>query len=168
MWKSVLGSDGVYEVSDCGLVRRLGKWGGEIVSRVEKHTGYVVVSLRIGGVRKPYYVHRLVAQAFIPNPGDKKTVNHLDGNKLNNAVSNLEWATQQEQIKHSVEVLGNTTAVPVDCFDKKTGEFIRRFDSVKSALEFTGMKSINICDCCTGKRKSAGGYVWRYADAVRG
>ena len=94
MWKSVLGSDGVYEVSDCGLVRRLGKWGGEIVSRVEKHTGYVVVSLRIGGVRKPYYVHRLVAQAFIPNPDDLPFVNHKDEDKHNNCADNLEWCTR--------------------------------------------------------------------------
>lgn len=64
--------------------------------------GYKRVLIAQDGIRKSYYVHRLVAMAYIPNPENKPTINHIDGNKINNCVENLEWATQKEQKRHAI------------------------------------------------------------------
>jgi NUMOD4 motif/HNH endonuclease len=127
IWKPIKGYEGSYEVSNLGRVKslaryRLGKSGG-IVPVKEKiltlkvlETGYVNVHLRTGKSSYPT-VHRLVAETFIPNVDNKPTVNHKDSNKQNNTITNLEWATHQEQAVHAVEagtmkVRGNTKYSP--------------------------------------------------------
>jgi hypothetical protein len=67
--------------------------------KIDKY-GYQVITLSKNGIRKSYTIHQLVAKAFIPNPKNKKTINHKDGNKLNNKVDNLEWATEKENQQH--------------------------------------------------------------------
>ena len=97
-WLSVKGYAGVYEVSNRGDVRRV---GGKILSPKPGKNGYKTVTLQLNGYGKKYLVHRLVAEAFIPNPEDKPYVNHIDADKTNNSVSNLEWATAAENIRHA-------------------------------------------------------------------
>ena len=105
-WKDILGYEGKYQISDSGEVKRLSytykdTWGcGRVRVMPERLVcatigkgGYKMVDLHFCGVRKRMYVHRLVAQAFIPNPNNLPQVNHKDENKLNNCVSNLEWCT---------------------------------------------------------------------------
>ena len=103
IWKST-GFDG-YEVSNLGRVRRLHK---TIPPRIRKLTtdthGYLHVNLWHGGKSKHFSIHRLVAIAFIPNPENKPEVNHIDGNKLNNRVSNLEWVTSSENQRHAFDM----------------------------------------------------------------
>lgn len=103
--KSIDGTAGKYVISSCGKVMRFkaNKWSdvnGEI------NHGYNRVNLSLNGKAKKFRVHRLVAQAFIDNPLNKPFVNHIDGNKLNNHVSNLEWCTASENEHHSYSVLG--------------------------------------------------------------
>src|SRR5690554_7339922 len=101
--KGVHGYDGLYFVSDCGSVYRGGRRLKQ--ARGKSGNGYPQVSLCKQGLRRTCSVHRLVAEAFIENPDGKATVNHKDGNKLNNSVSNLEWATYSENLQHAVDAL---------------------------------------------------------------
>ncbi|WP_195252061.1 NUMOD4 domain-containing protein [Hoylesella timonensis] len=102
-WKEAVGFCGNYLVSNFGRVRSMvyGGHRGQILSITKHRQGYAQVKLSKDGEPKSYLIHRLVGKAFIPNPQHKKTINHIDGNKANNHVNNLEWATQSENNKHA-------------------------------------------------------------------
>lgn len=114
-WKEVVGYEGLYEVSSCGRVRSLDRLihreqsgnkvvipiKGKLLSLRQDKDGYLIVNLSKHGTKVSKRVHRLVAQAFIANPEDKPQVNHIDGKKNNNIVSNLCWVTSLENISHS-------------------------------------------------------------------
>ena len=154
-WKSIAGYEGLYEVSDQGRVRSL-KYGKEKIMKHGKNTGgYLHVNLHKDGQRKTIAVHRLVADAFVPNPNNLDTVNHKDEVKTNNTVSNLEWMSRGDNKRYSANK-------SVQMLDKKTGELLATFPSITEAERVTGINQGNISTCCNGKRKSAGGYIWRY------
>ena len=115
-WKEVVGFEGLYEVSNKGRVRsldrevpRLGKYGqpshmvykGKLIPMWITDTGYLRITLNKEGKKSNHLVHRLVANAFIPNVDNKETVNHKNGVKADNQIDNLEWATRSEQNKHA-------------------------------------------------------------------
>ena len=104
-------------------------------------------------------VHRLAAEAFLPNPQNLETVNHKDENKLNNDVSNLEWMNRTDNVAYSQPQWARR---PTQQFDKSTGKLLATFPSIQEAERQTGISDSRICECCKGKRKSAGGYVWKY------
>lgn len=112
IWRPVNQYEGLYEVSNMGRVRsldritnyidgRVRKFNGRMISPRKAGAGYYQVGLSNNGSKKRDYIHRLVAEAFIPNPKNLPEVNHLDGNKLNNRLSNLEWTTSSENKKHA-------------------------------------------------------------------
>jgi len=108
IWKDIEGYENKYQVSNLGNVKSLETWAGDRYIRREKilknnlcGNGYYYVCLSKNGKVKKYKVNRLVAQAFIPNIDNKPFTNHIDGNKLNNCVDNLEWCTQSENMKHA-------------------------------------------------------------------
>lgn len=114
VWKPVQGYEGIYEVSNLGRVRSLdrvaeNRWGttrpipGTIRTIAVKREGYCFVNLFRKSKGKPMYVHRLVALAFLPNPDNLPQVNHKDGDKLNNALTNLEWCSKSDNCRHAID-----------------------------------------------------------------
>jgi HNH endonuclease/NUMOD4 motif len=154
MWKTIEGTN--YEVSMYGKVRN--KNTGRILKNGLTPKGYV----RIGIDQKKYFVHRLVAETFIPNPDNKLQVNHKDGDKTNNYVDNLEWCTNTENMAHAKENNLNRSRSVVQ-YNLK-GEYITTHKSVtEAAIAVNGTDSI-IARVCRGKRTHHKGFIWRYED----
>lgn len=181
-WRDVVGYEGFYSVSNAGEVF------SHITNKILKHNvtpnGYHTVELfrRDGSKSKRLLVHRLVAVSFLPNPNNYTQINHLDENKSNNAVSNLEWCTakynmnygKMAKLRHThidygsqarKEVArknGKSASRPVDQFDKN-GNFIASFKSIRDAEKEFGVANSHISECCKGKRyKTVFGFIWKY------
>lgn len=156
IWKDIIGYEGLYKVSNQGRVKRLYRNGGEKILKAGKTTnGYLQVALCKEG--KPHYmrVHRLVAQHFLPNPNNLSEVNHIDENKDNNCISNLEWCTRQYNASYgslTKAVLGINLA----------SGFICIFNSITEASKAIGGTPSNISACCRGIKGSVKGYKWIY------
>lgn len=138
-------------MSDLGRVRR----GGKILKLSRHCHGYYRVHLSRHGKTAQPDVHRLVAEAFVPNPLGLETVNHRDENKANNSAANLEWLTRGDNARYSLNV-------PVRQF-RLDGTLVAEYLSVREAERQTGIAHNHISYVARGKGKSAGGYVWRYA-----
>lgn len=160
---------GLYQVSNLGNIKSL-KYGKEKILKPRKsHNGYLFVCLFKNKKRKNLRVHRLVGFMFIPNNDNKPEVNHDDGNKENCCVSNLYWATRSENQKHAYEHnlqkakkgSENKQSKRVLQYDLE-GNLIKIWDCVREIERKLNIPNTNICDCCKGKRKTAGGYIWRY------
>lgn len=148
---------------------------GRKLPQYKTPTGYVQVMLKQDGKRKKALVHRLVALAFIPNPLNKPCVNHIDGNKENNSVENLEWCTYSENELHSHRKLGkklspenhkkmieaHTKAVSTPVMQLTLdGVHVNTFRSMAEAHRQTGISQGNISECCNNRRNKAGGFKW--------
>lgn len=121
LWKPILDFER-YEVSSLGRIRNI-ETGRDIKSR--NREGYRAVGLSKDGKKKSFNIHRLVAQAFIPNPNNSPAVNHIDGNRANNHVSNLEWCSIKENNYHTFTNLYSKFLVIID---KETGEIVETID----------------------------------------
>ncbi|WP_428743174.1 NUMOD4 domain-containing protein [Tenacibaculum sp.] len=177
MFKPVPGFEGLYEVSKCGRIRSTYKevacssslTGIRRLPTKEKTLtndgkGYLITRLSKGKKSRNYFVHQIVALAYIDNPNNLKVINHKDGNPLNNNVNNLEWCTQKYNIQHAYDNdLRKTT--PVIQLDLE-GSLLKEHKSIKAAAEHIGKPkaSGDIHHCCTGhkNRKIAYGYKWKY------
>jgi len=133
--------------------------------------GYFMLVLTRKYNRKLKYIHRLVAETFIPNLNNLLEVNHIDGNKQNNRVDNLEWCTRLENIKHIYKTGLKKTgkysynARPV-CQYSLDNKFIKRFDTQIEASKNTGVRQAEISKCCRRLRNKAGDYIWKYAEEL--
>ena len=170
VWKDIKGFEGLYQVSNTGRIRaldrkigyrkgRLRNWKGTEKHPTENAKGYLKVNLFKDGKSVTREVQRFVAEAFIPNPECKEQVNHIDGNKHNNNVSNLEWTTPRENTIHSFTVLKRGIK-KVSQYDLQ-GNYIRTFDSFAEAARTTHTAPCSISNVVNGRRHTAGGYVWR-------
>ena len=173
MQKDIKGYEGLYAITDEGQVYSYQK--KRFLTPAKCGRGYLKVMLCRGKEdHKNLMIHRLVAEAFIPNPDEKLTVNHIDGNKLNNVVSNLEWNTYSENLKHAYAHGLNywnkkkgRAMRPVHMIDKDSGEILKTYQSIGEAIRDIGaIRQSPIIDVCRGRRKSFMGYAWRYANEV--
>lgn len=160
-WKDVVGYENLYKVSNLGNVKNC--LSGRILKLSNDKDGYKLINLRKNGVRKTYKVHRLVAQAFIPNPQNLPFVNHKDEIKSNNRASNLEFCTQKYNLNYGTaqERKAKAKSKPVLQYDKNKN-FVKEYTSIMDASRKTGIDFSNICKICKGKYKTAGGYIWKY------
>ena len=125
--------------------------------------GYLVVDLYATNKRKTFLVHRLVAEAFVPNPHNFPCVNHKDENKRNNNADNLEWCTHEYNMAYGTrnKRIAEKNGKPIVQLDL-CNNVLRRFASALEAQKATGISNANINECCHKKRKTAGGYIWQF------
>ncbi len=181
IWSTVKSYDGHYMVSNSGRVKSLKRmaWNGygwhELPERILKERlnkkGYAIVTFWLNGKKRDFSVHYLVCTAFHgERPGETYEVDHIDGNPRNNRSSNLRWVTHKDNMNNPVSKVRFLKAYdlikrPVSQHTK-TGEFIAVYDSITSASLATGVNVGNIGSCVAGNKKhrTAGGYIWKYAD----
>lgn len=177
-WKPINGYEGFYEVSSDGYVKSLTRevphyLGGvkvikEKILKPSKRNGYLAVTLWIEGKSKTFNIHRLVAENHLVNHSFRPYVNHIDGNKTNNMIDNLEWVTALENSTHA---LSNGLFTPIKVDDKKIikiahknlkGELIKIFTSIRQAEKETKASRTTISLVCKGLRKTSGGFKWEF------
>lgn len=153
VWKDITGYEGLYQVSNLGRVKTL-KSGK--IKATGNCRGYLYVSLSKNSIYKNYSVHRLVGQAFLDNPDSLPEINHIDQNKQNNRVDNLEWCSSKYNNRYS-------NAKKVGCF--KDGKLIKKYDAIAD-VNIDGFTTSDVIRCCQNKcnRKSHKGYHWQYLD----
>lgn len=164
-WKEILGYDVLYEVSNLGRVRtRHNRFKGYTneyfyLKPCDNGNGYLRFNWSLNGIQKTVYLHRLVASAFLENPNNYSDVNHLDENKLNNCVGNLEWSNHKDNCNYGTrnKRASEKTRVKIRCVE--TG-FV--YDSLKDAAEKMQVGITAISNCLNGRSKSCVGYSWEY------
>ena len=173
IWKPVAGYEGLYKVSNLGKVKAI-KWHrGNEEKEIKPYTtykGYLRLRLCKNGKGKQFQIHRLVAEAFIPNPENKPYIDHINTDRTDNRVENLRWVTNKENCNNPISKQNysksnkDKTAVSILQFDKNM-KFIKKWESMTDAETTLGIKS-RLSDYCSEKygRKTAGGFIWRYAD----
>lgn len=183
IWKAVPDYEGLYEVSSEGNVRSLNRFvNGRNGKKLKKGKDckpfkrkYLSVTLSKEGKTRQYSIHRLVALAFLDKPASLDEINHIDGIKDNNNVTNLEWCNRSQNLKHAIAnglfkppqptkgKFGkeHNRSIEVIQFDLN-GAIINTFGSANEAARITGFIQTGISKCCRGELKTHKGFVWKY------
>lgn len=195
-WKDIVGYEGLYQISSEGRVKslkRIARNNHTVDSKIRKpkidKDGYCCVSLWIDGVSKEHFIHRLVAQAFVPNPENKPCIDHINTDRTDNRAENLRWCTHKENTnnpisrekflhnrykvegerrisiykptKEAVAKMAEKHKKPVGMY--KDGNLIKRFDSAADAeREDNNLKFMSISAACNGRLKTYRGYEWKF------
>lgn len=200
IWKPIMGYEGLYECSNLGRVRSLDRIDsnnhplkGVILKPYISNSGYLLVGLYKQQKRDRKLLHRLVAEAFIPNPDNKPEIDHINTIKTDNTVflnedgsinyekTNLRWTTRKENInnpltKTKMQINARKPSKgkygkkhhrskPIIQYDKE-GNFIKEWDCANDVERVLGISNKHIGSVCLGKRKSCGGYIWKYKNAA--
>lgn len=178
IWKDIEGYEGRYQVSNLGRVKSLAReyktganqatirMGEKVMKQKVRPNKYCLVTLRRDGVVCDAYVHRLVAEAFIPNPTNRPQVNHRDENPSNNKVDNLEWCTPLENVRYGTGIARSVSKRCKPVVQKTLdGEIVKIWDSIAEAgdsfIPIQGRK--NICNALSQPdKKTAYGFYWNY------
>lgn len=165
IWKDIPGYEGLYQVSNLGRVKSFWLGKEQIMKSCKNSSGYLFVKLYKDGKKKHYKIHRLVASVFLPNPNNLLQVIHKDEDKTNNKVDNLEWCDCSYNVNYGTRnnKVAKANSKPILQFSLD-GKFICKWDSATQVERETGIKQNCISPCLKGKRKTAGGYIWGYAD----
>ena len=173
IWKDYKDYEGLYQASNLGRVRSLDTYRkdrngsvkfykGRILKPVTVGNGYLKVNLYKNNKQKPYYIHRLVAEVFIPNPENLPEVNHKDENKLNNNAENLEWCDREYNCnfgtRNERDALTKSKTVLQYTME---GEFVKEWKSIRECGR-NGYDQGHVAACCQGKQKYHKGFIWKY------
>lgn len=187
IWKPTHVFSEAYEVSNYGNVRSVDRYKmhntsktgqvfieGQMLKQGLNHKGYSMVWLSYNSKKKSIAVHRLVAIAFVPNPNGLPQVNHIDGNKQNNHISNLEWCDNSQNQLHAYKLglnyhreTAGRRKIPVKQFDKDTHELLNEYESIADAARNSGLSPTGIRKAIykeTWKQGVVGGFYWEFAD----
>ena len=177
IWKDIAEYKGLYQISNLGNVKSLNynhTKKPKLLTLKHHHSGYVMVVLCNDYGNKNCNIHTLVARAFIPNPENKPYVNHIDGNKANNCVSNLEWVTAKENTSHAIKNnlrldsnmrgrMGNNSPLKKSVLQcDLVGNVVNKWECISAAARHFNCSPSAIINCCAGRIKSCKGYVWKY------
>ena len=159
-WKPVVGYEGLDMVSNWGRVKSMNynHSGKERIMKQKIQGGYYSVNLSKNGIIKTYLVHRLVAEAFIPNPNNYKEVNHKDECKANNVVTNLEWCDRGYNNNYGTRTEKCSKKVYQYTLD---GKFVKEWKSTAECGR-NGFNQSHVAACCRGELKTHKGYIWKY------
>lgn len=175
VWKDIPNYEGLYQVSNFGNIKSLTRkridrnqiLQERLLTKRTKENGYQIITLCKESKEKKCYVHRLVAQAFIPNPNNLPEINHKDENKLNNNVNNLEWCTRIYNANYNE--LPKKQYKKVFQYDLD-GNFIKEWESIKSIKKHfnKGNNCGAISECIHNKQKTAFGFIWKSVKMFKG
>lgn len=177
-WKDIDGYEGLYQVSNLGRIKSIPHvvktWRGSFISKeivrtlAKDRNGYLMIYLCKNGKKKYHSVHRIVAKAFVANPHNYSVVNHINEDKSDNRVENLEWCDAKYNINYGTCIerraekqKNNHGAMPVAQIDLN-GKVIARFPSISEVGRILGLNIRSISKCCKGGQKTAYGYKWSY------
>lgn len=169
IWKDIPDYEGLYQVSNLGRIKSLPRNGTikqeRILKQVLDSNGYLIVGLWKNNKSKKMCVHWIIADTFIYKGKNDEVINHIDGNKLNNCVNNLERCTQSKNVKEAIRLglqipYNEKRVLQYD----KNNNFIKEWKSISDAQR--QLKIFNIGACCRKLYKSAGGYIWKFKEAI--
>jgi len=180
VWKDIPNYEGLYQVSNLGRVKSLprktnNQYCNGLIMKAHNSYGYLKLQLKKNNNYKWFFIHRLVAQAFLNNYSDALQVNHKNGIKNDNKVENLEMVTASQNQLHSYRILKNipsmknrfgeehVRAVKINQYTKQM-KHIAAWNSIIDASKKLNINASCICNVLKRRRKTAGGYVWEYAD----
>lgn len=178
IWKPIRNYEDLYKISNLGNVKSLRT---NKILKFGEVQGYLNVSLCKNGKSVSKRVHRLVAEAFLSKKKNQNIVNHIDGNKQNNNVNNLEWCTQKDNIQHSwkngFSKSNEKQKQAVKIANKKinrygreifqynlNGKFVKKWCNAREIKRQLGISLTTLFMACTGRQKSACGYIWKYGE----
>jgi hypothetical protein len=173
-WKPIKGYEGFYEVSDQGRIKSVARTlimkngvrrpiKEKIINGSAQASGYLNVTLSKNGTCEKLRIHRIVAEAFVPNPDHMPEVNHKDENKQNNAAANLEWCDRKYNNIYGTAKLRSAITQGKPVLQILDGEIVNAWPSAGMAAAFTNATQGGISSCCRGEMKTSGGYEWKLA-----